>query len=399
MTHDSQQSMRASVAGLAKPGRVRAVLAVVLIAAFVLLQLKPEGAPEPASLRAWQDDGRLHVFVHPDCPHCHEALRFLRATPEIDVVVHDVSTPEGEHLFSMAADHLRIPEHALGVPVFVFGDRHIVGFDTPATTGEALRALVGGGGYVVPRGSPRIDLPRIDLPIIGEIDPAHYSLVALTAVMGLADGFNPCAMWVLIYLISLIAGLKDRAKIWWLVGTFVITSGILYFLLMTAWLNMFLVVGYVRPLTQLVALAAIGFGISHLYEIVWTRGAIECEVGDIEQRQRTMARIRDVVMAPVGLASLVLVTGLAFAVNAVEFICSAALPAIYTHVLALSDLSVAGYYAYITLYVVFFMLDDLVIFGLAAFAVQKIINTRYAMMSRLAGGMVLIGLGVWMLAR
>jgi hypothetical protein len=252
---------------------------------------------------------------------------------------------------------------------------------------------------VVPRGSPRIDLPRIDLPVIGEIDPAHYSLVALTAVMGLADGFNPCAMWVLIYLISLIAGLKDRAKIWWLVGTFVITSGILYFLLMTAWLNMFLVVGYVRPLTQLVALAAIGFGISHLYEIVWTRGAIECEVGDIEQRQRTMARIREVVMAPVGLASLVLVTGLAFAVNAVEFICSAALPAIYTHVLALSDLSVAGYYAYITLYVVFFMLDDLVIFGLAAFAVQKIINTRYAMMSRLAGGIVLIGVGVWMLAR
>jgi len=386
--------MRASVAAAATPGRVRAVLAVVLIAAFVFLQLKPEGVPEPASPGAWQDDGRLHVFVHPDCPHCHEALRFLRATPEIDVVVHDVSTPANEHLFSMVTDRLGIAESELGVPLFVFGDRHIIGFDTPATTGEALRALVGGGGDVVPRGPP-----RIDLPVIGEIDPAHYSLFALTAVMGLADGFNPCAMWVLIYLISLIAGLKDRAKIWWLVGTFVVTSGILYFLLMTAWLNMFLVVGYVRPLTQLVALAAIGFGISHLYEIVWTRGAIECEVGNVEQRRRTMARIRDVVAAPVGLASLVLVTGLAFAVNAVEFICSAALPAIYTHVLALSDLSVTGYYAYITLYVVFFMLDDLVIFGLAAFAVQRIINSRYAVMSRLAGGMVLIGLGVWMLAR
>ena len=112
-----------------------------------------------------------------------------------------------------------------------------------------------------------------------------------------------------------------------------------------------------------------------------------------------MARIRDVVAAPVGLASLVLVTGLAFAVNAIEFICSAALPAIYTHVLALSDISVAGYYAYITLYVVFFMLDDLIIFGLAAFAIQRIINSRYAVLSRLAGGVVLIGLGVWMLAR
>jgi len=67
--------------------------------------------------------------------------------------------------------------------------------------------------------------------------------------------------------------------------------------------------------------------------------------------------------------------------------------------LALSDVSVVGYYGYIALYVVFFMLDDLIVFGLAAFAIQKIINTRYAVLSRLAGGVVLIGLGVWMLAR
>ncbi|HUU66087.1 MAG TPA: glutaredoxin family protein [Methyloceanibacter sp.] len=394
MADDNQQTMRSSLAVAATPGRVRAMLAVVLIAIFVLFQLKPGGMPEPADPLALQNDGRLHVFVHPDCPHCHEALRFLRATPEIHAELHDFAQPANEHLFRMVADQLGIPESALGVPLFVFGDRHIVGFDTPATTGAALRALVGGGTDAVSD-----EPPRIDLPLFGEIDPAHYSLLALTAVMGLADGFNPCAMWVLIYLISLIAGLKDRSKIWWLVGTFVVTSGILYFLLMTAWLNMFLVVGYVRPLTQLVALAAIGFGISHLYEVVWTRGAVECEVGDVALRQRTMARIREVVAAPVGLASLVLVTGLAFAVNAVEFICSATLPAIYTHVLALSDLSAAGYYVYIVLYVIFFMLDDLIIFGLAAFAVQKIINTRYAMMSRLAGGVVLIGLGVWMLAQ
>jgi glutaredoxin len=394
MTDDSQQVPRASLAATATPGRVRTVLAVVLIAVFAFLQLRPASTPEPEGLLAWQDDGRLHVFVHPDCPHCHEARAFLRAHPEIDVVLHDVSTPANEHLFRTVADQLGIPESGLGVPLFVFGDRHVLGFDRAETTGAELLALVEGGQGASP-GAPS----RIDLPVFGAIDPAHYSLLALTAVMGLADGFNPCAMWVLIYLISLIAGLKDQAKIWWLVGTFVLTSGILYFLLMTAWLNMFLVVGYVRPLTELVALAAIGFGISHLYELVWTSGVIECEVGDIEQRQRTMARVRDVVAAPVGVASLVLVTGLAFAVNAVEFICSAALPAIYTHVLALNDVSVAGYYAYITLYVVFFMLDDLIIFGLAAFAIQRVINSRYAVLSRLAGGVVLTGLGVWMLAR
>jgi hypothetical protein len=108
---------------------------------------------------------------------------------------------------------------------------------------------------------------------------------------------------------------------------------------------------------------------------------------------------RDLVAAPVGLGSLVLVIGLAFAVNAVEFVCSAALPAIYTHLLALTDLSTGTYYAYMALYVAFFMLDDLIIFGFAAFAVQKVLDSHYAAFSRGAGGAILIGLGIWMLTR
>jgi hypothetical protein len=108
---------------------------------------------------------------------------------------------------------------------------------------------------------------------------------------------------------------------------------------------------------------------------------------------------REVVAAPIGIGSLILVIGLALTVNAIEFVCSAALPALYTHMLALMDLRTSVYYAYIALYVIFFMLDDLVIFGFAAFAAQKIIDTRYAAISRAAGGVILIGLGLWMLVR
>lgn len=390
----NRQSLRSTISEAATPAHARVFLVALLVVVFVLLQLWPVAAPVPDDPTGWRDDGRLHVFVHPDCRHCHEAQVFLRKQPELDFAVHDVSTQAGWKLYREVATALNATDGALRVPLFVLGNRFILGFDQPETTGEALMALVQAEGDVEP-GIPI----KIDLPAFGAINPANYSLLGLTVVMGLADGFNPCAMWVLVYLISLIASLKDRTKIWWLVGTFVLTSGILYFLLMTAWLNMFLVVGYVRPLTELVALVAIGFGISQLYELAWTRGAVECEVGNIELRQRTMARIRDVVAAPLGIGSLFLVVGLAFAVNAIEFVCSAALPAIYTHVLALSDVTTLGYYGYIALYVVFFMLDDLIIFGLAAFAAQRMIDSRYAAFGRLAGGVVLIALGVWMLAR
>jgi hypothetical protein len=377
------------------PARLRVFLALVLAAIFIVLQFKSAPTPQDAASLAWELDGQLHVFFQADCPHCHRAIEFLKTQPGIAFDLHDVATAAGGNLLELVASELGIDESDIGVPLFVFGRRYLIGFDAPETTGRELLALIAGTA----ESSAPDKTPIIRLPIFGKIDPSHYSLVGLTVVMALADGFNPCAMWVLIYLISLIAGLEEREKIWWLVGTFVLASGILYFLFMTAWLKTFLVVGYIRPLTQLIALTAIGFGASHLYELAWNRGAVACEIGDVEQRQRTMQRIRDIVSAPIGLTSLVLVTGLAFAINAVEFLCSAAIPAVYTHMLSLMDLSTPAYYGYIALYVLFFMLDDLVIFGLAAFAIQKVIDTRYAAVSRGAGGLALLGLGLWMLMR
>ena len=378
------------------PSRFRIALAIVLGIAFVSLQLAVNVVAPPTTSLSWQHDGRLHVFFHPDCPHCHKAIEFLKTRPEVDLVLHDVSTSGNEALLLAVVRQHGIPEENLGVPLFVRGSRYLIGFESAETTGRELLALVADETAIVRTDA---EASRISLPLIGEIDPSRYSLPVLTALMGLSDGFNPCAMWVLIYLISLIAGIQDQRKIWWLVGTFVLASGILYFLFMTAWLNTFLILGYIRPLTQLVALLAIGFGVNHLYELAVARGVIVCEIGDAEYRQRTMKWMRDIVNAPIGFGSLILVVGLAFAVNSIEFVCSAALPAIYTHVLALTNLSTGLYYAYIGLYVAFFMLDDFIIFGFAAFAVQKMIDTRYAAFSRAAGGVILIGLGIWMLAR
>lgn len=381
---------------ISTPFRFRIALAIVLGAAFVFLQIATAVAPPPTTSLPWQRDGRLHVFFHPDCPHCHQAIEFLKAQPGIDFDLHDVSTSANEALLRIVADKHGIPEGALGVPLFARGSSYLIGFKSAETTGRELLALAADETAIA---RPDTEATRITLPVLGEVDPSRYSLLALTALMGLSDGFNPCAMWVLVYLISLIAGIRDQRKIWWLVGTFVLTSGVLYFLFMTAWLNTFLILGYIRPLTQLIALVAIGFGVDHLYELAVTRGVIVCEVGDTEQRQRTMKWVRDLVLAPVGLGSLILVIGLAFTVNAIEFVCSAALPAIYTHILTLTDLSTTQYYGYIALYVTFFMLDDLLIFGFAAFAVQKIIDTRYAAFSRGIGGVLLLGLGLFMLAR
>ena len=258
-------------------------------------------------------------------------------------------------------------------------------------------ALSESGGNAMQPGGTEVWRPEtVSLPFVGDVRFAELSLPALAVLLGLADGFNPCAMWALVYLLSLVASLRDRRKIWLLVGSFVFASGVLYFLFMTPWLNVFLLVGYLRPLTIFIGLGALLVGINDLRSFIITRGAPVCGVGSSGLKKRTMGRMERLVAAPVSLMSLLGVIVLAFTVNTIEFACSAGLPAVFTHTLSLRQLTAAQYYGYILLYDFFFMLDDMIIFALAAFAFETTIGSGYARYGKLAGGMVLVALGLVM---
>jgi len=236
-----------------------------------------------------------------------------------------------------------------------------------------------------------------ELPFIGKTDLTEFSLPVLAIILGLIDGFNPCAMWVLVYLISMLIGVRDKRKLWIIVGSFVFASGTLYFLFMAAWLNIFLLVGYIRILTLLIGLVALGGGVLNLKDYFTKKDALTCEVGDEESHEKVMQKIQKIIAKPVSIAIIFSIIALAFVVNSVEFVCSSAIPAVFTQVLSLSGLSTLQHYLYILLYDFFFMLDDLVIFGLAAFAISSSLGDKYAKYCKLVGGLILAVLGVLLL--
>lgn len=351
----------------------------------------------------YSGEGEVVFFYHPNCPHCKEQKPFndelKKQFPELKWVEYDVTKPGTREVMITYAEKFDIPPSRLGVPFTVFGDAYFLGFDTIETSGtfieQAMQDNIEGieveGGHQAP--ISQVD-EVVDLPFFGEINVLDYSLPVLAILLGIVDGFNPCAMWVLVYLISLILSVKERRKIWLLVGTFVAASGILYFLFMTAWLNVFLLLGYMRPLTIIIGLGAIYIGATSIQQFIKTRGALVCDVGDPTSKKRTMHKMEKLVLAPITMGSVMGIIGLAFIVNSIEFACSAALPAIFTHVLAVSSLLWWQHYAYILLYVLFFMLDDLIIFGLAAFAVNTTVGDKYATWCKLIGGIILLGLGI-----
>jgi uncharacterized protein Veg len=343
----------------------------------------------------------VHFFYIPSCSHCEEQEPFndklANTYPSIQIIEHDATTPTGSaRLSEMLAE--RGIEYEPEFPITIFENQVFGGWESEETTGSEIEmALQQCLAENCP--PPTGEEPRdtIVLPWIGEIDPADYSLPVLAVTLGLVDGFNPCAMWVLVYLIALIATLRDRKKIWLIVGSFVLASGILYFLFMTVWLNAFLFIGYVKLVTIVIGLVALGGGILQIKEVIETKGAIVCEVTDEESRKKTMTRIQKIVSSPLTLGTIAGIIVLAFAVNSIEFVCSAAIPAIYTHILSLASLTTLQYYGYILLYVLFFMLDDLIIFGSAAIAMTSNLGDRYAKYFRPVGATILIILGLLLL--
>ena len=96
-------------------------------------------------------------------------------------------------------------------------------------------------------GGPEPANDLVDLPWLGPVRWRAWGLPTFTLVVGLIDGFNPCAMWVLLFLLSLLVNLHDRWKILAVAGTFVVISGAAYYAFMAAWLNIFQLIGMLRP--------------------------------------------------------------------------------------------------------------------------------------------------------
>ena len=345
---------------------------------------------------------KVHFFYLPGCSHCDEQKPFnenlANTYPSIHFIYHDATQSNEDALLLEMLANLGIKDEQPVFPVTIFGGLVFENWESEGTTGKeiemALQECLAGNCPETGGEKPKNETT---LPIIGKIRLSDYSLPSLAVILGLVDGFNPCAMWVLVYLISLIMTLKDRRKTWLLVGSFVCASGVLYFLFLTVWLNAFLFIGYSRLMTIVIGLVALGTGILNVREFIKTKGALFCEVVGEESRKKTMSRLERVVFSPLTLATVAGIIALAFVVNSIEFVCSAALPAVFTGVLSVSNLSTLQYYAYILLYVFFFMLDDFIIFGSAAFAMTSNLGARYAKYCKPLGGTILLILGILLL--
>jgi glutaredoxin len=384
---------------------------------------------------------RLEVFVREGCPHCAKAEEFLavlgREQPQLDIVIRDVNREPAalQRLTELAREHGGVAR----VPAFFLADQLLFGFSEAARTDLLIRNVLAGqrtqraaagaagaagstceladavgkasadpndvllkpcplGGHAEAAAAPAPP-ERFEIGFFGRtLSLDDIGLPLFTLAIGTLDGFNPCSMWVLLLMISLLAPLNDRPRMLAIAGTFVAIQGIAYFIFLAAWLNLFLLIGLARWSQILIAVIAIVAGLINLKDfLAFKWGGISLSIPD-QAKPGIYNRMRNILHARSMTAAVAGAVVLAVLVQIVELLCTSGFPALFTRILTLEQLEPSSYYGYLLLYMAAYMFDDVLVLGTGVVLLSRHrLQEREGRVLKLLAGLAMVGLGVYLL--
>ena len=388
----------------------------------------------PLSVKAEGRVVNIHLFYGETCPHCAAEEKFfdeyLKTKDNVKLYKYEVfNHSENVELLKKVQQQMGNTES--GVPYTIIGKKVIVGFSDDYTPDDLKDAIeyyldeentyrdyageITGKGEL-PKKEEKQEIKKEEkkketkkedkkyektVPILGKINAKEVSLPILAVVLGFVDGFNPCAMWILIFLITMLLNMKDRKKMWILGLTFILTSGVIYLMFMLAWLNLATFISKISYIRFAISLVAVIVGIVNLNNYIKSRKKDDgCEVVDKKERKKIMNKIISITNQKKFIIALIGIMVLAASVNIIELMCSIGIPLLFTQILAMNDLSTFSYMLYIFIYILFFLIDDILVFviSMVTFKVTGI-TTKYTKYSHLIGGIIMLLIGILLLLK
>ena len=349
-------------------------------------------------------DPNIHLFFFwsKKCPHCREALPFLDklSVDEPWIVLHSRElTEHPEHVreyMNMAAE---LGQEARSVPAFFWCGNMAVGYDDAQGMGRFLRERLkncrehfrrheDAGAMQPGQAAP------ISLPFLGDVQGKDWSLPTYTVILAGLDAFNPCAFFVLLFLLSLLVHAGSRARMFTIGGIFVLFSGLLYFVFMAAWLNVFLWIGSIDFITTIAGAVALVVAAINIKDYFWFKHGVSLSIPD-SATPGLFRRMRNLVNTDNQAAMIAAAVGLAAFANLYEFLCTAGFPMVFTRVLTLHELPASTYYLYLLLYNVVYIIPLLVIVVLFSVTLgARKLQEEQGRMLKLLAGMMMLGLGL-----
>ena len=340
------------------------------------------------------EDGKVNIyFFHKtSCPHCKKEGKLLDSLEEkyenVNVYRFEVS---GNSQNAKYLDEVKklFDETSGGVPYTVIGTETFLGYNS--YVGEKFEKTI--QNYLGIKKETEQEKATFNLPILGKIDAKEVSIPFVAILLGVIDGFNPCAMWVLLFLINMFIDMKDKKKMFILGYAFLFTSALVYFLSMLG-ISVVLNVTAVKQIQILIALVALVAGVLNIRTYIKTRNDTGCHVVDDKKRKKMVKRVIKITKQESLFLALIGVIALAASVNLVELACSLGFPAIFSEILALNNVTGPLRVLYLIIYVFFYMIDDLIVFTIAVstFTIAAK-STKYTKYVNLIAGIIMILIG------
>lgn len=333
----------------------------------------------------------IYLFYSKICPHCQKEEKYFETLKEkyqdkINIYTYEVTENKTNNEI-MKSLKKELKENNQGVPFTIIGSKTFLGYDE--SFNERIENTI--DSYL----NENTTTDNIyTIPILGKVEAKNASIILIAIILGFIDGFNPCAMWILLLLINMCISIKDKKKMLIVCLTFIITSGIIYFLSMLG-------IGFILDLTtisyirNIIAILAIILGIYNLYTYLKTRKQTGCHVVKKEKRKTIITKINNILNNKNTLLMFGGTIILATSVSLVEMACSLGFPTIFLELLSINNIHSFLKVTYLLIYILFYLIDDIVVLFLSIKAFEtKGISTKYNKYVHLIGGLIMILMGV-----
>ncbi len=337
----------------------------------------------------------IYFFRGEGCPHCAEEEKFFESelTKKYkNIKIYDFEVwknKENSEILKQIKENFKVTNN--NVPFTVIGTKYLTGFSS--STKDKIYEII--DNYQ----GKRTNTNNYKLPLVGKVNVKTFSLPLIAIILGFIDGFNPCAMWVLLFLINILIGTKDKKKMFILGNAFLLTSGLVYFLSMLG-ISFVLNITTVIWIRNIIAIIAVIIGILNIRTYIQTKDDDGCHVVKDKKRRVLFQKIKKYTTKQSLLIGVIGMILLAASVNLVELACSLGFPAIFSEILAINKVSTIERVLYLLLYDLFYMLDDILIFYIAMFTFNiKAISNKYSKYSNLIGGIIILLIGILLLLK
>ncbi len=386
----------------------RILYTLILTAALVAFASAPaafaaeDDGPSSSVWYPQTEDGTTDVafyFVFSEtCGHCAKAKPFIDdLETKYDwlrisrISIEAATQAERDNVLALADE---IGESIAGVPTYLYCERMDSGFEGAETTGADLERRL-----LACHEERAIEDEDLSVPVLGEIDAESVSLPLFTIAIAGLDAFNPCAFFVLLFLLSLLVHARSRWRMALVGGVFVVISGVMYFAFMAAWLNVFLVTGQLRWVTTVAGLIALAIAVFNMKDYFLPDTAGSLSIPD-SAKPGLFARMRKLTTGDAMPTVLLGTIALAAVANSYELLCTAGFPLVFTRVLTLNDLSTSTYYGYLALYNLVYVIPLLVIVGVFVWTLgSRKLSENEGQFLKLMSGMMMLGLGLVLVLR